>query len=40
MICTVTKCYSGDEIKENELERANGACGGEQRCIQGFGGKA
>ena len=33
-----TKCYSGDQIKKN----MDGACskyGGEERCIQGFGGE-
>ena len=40
MICTVSKCYSCDKIKENGLDSANGACGREERCIQSFGGKA
>jgi hypothetical protein len=34
-----TKCYSGDEIKKTELDRACSTCGKEGRCIQGFGGK-
>jgi hypothetical protein len=36
MICTPH--YSGDEIKKNEMGGACGMRGGEERCIEGFGG--
>jgi hypothetical protein len=29
---------SGDQIKKNEMGGACSTCGGEERCIQGFGG--
>ena len=29
----------GDCIKKNEMYGACGSCGGEERCIQGFGGE-
>jgi hypothetical protein len=32
----LTKHYSGDEIKKNEIEGAYGTYGGEKRCIEGF----
>ena len=34
----LTKCHSGDPIKKNEMGEACGTYGGEDRCIQGFGG--
>jgi hypothetical protein len=34
-----TKYYSGDEIKENEMDRARSMYGGEERCIKDFGGE-
>jgi len=30
---------SGDQIEKNEMGRACSAYGGEERCIQGFGGE-
>ena len=39
MICTLTKYYSGDQIEKNEMDGAFRAYGGEERCIQGFGGE-
>jgi hypothetical protein len=33
------KYYSGDQIKKNEMGRACGTYGRQERCIQGFGGK-
>jgi hypothetical protein len=36
-IVLFTKC-SGDLIKKNEMGRACGTYGGEERCIQVFGG--
>ena len=33
----LTKYYSGDQIK-NEMGRACGMYGGQDKCIQGFGG--
>jgi hypothetical protein len=35
MICTAHDYYLGDQIEHG----MSGACGGEERCIQGFGGK-
>jgi len=29
----------GDRIKKNEMGGACGRCGGEEKCIQGFGGE-
>jgi len=31
--------YSGDHIKKNEMSRAFGTYGGEERCVQGFVGE-
>ena len=31
--------FSGDKIEKNEIGRACSAYGGEERCIQGFGGE-
>ena len=31
--------HRGDQLKKNEMDRARSTCGGEKRCIQGFGGK-
>jgi hypothetical protein len=35
----VTKCYSGDQIKNKYMGGACHVCGGEERCIVGFAGK-
>ena len=35
----LTKYYSGDQIKRNEMGGACSAYGGEKRRIQGFGGE-
>jgi hypothetical protein len=35
----LTKYYSGDKIKENEMCRINGTCGRQEKCMQGFGGE-
>ena len=35
----LTKYYSGDRIEKNEIGGAYSSYGGEQRCIQGFGGE-
>jgi len=35
----LTKYYSGDQIEKNEMGGACGMYGGEERCIQGFGGE-
>ena len=35
----LTKYYSGDQIEMNEMGGACGVCGGEERCIQCFGGE-
>ena len=35
----LTKCCTGDQIKNNEMGRACNKYGGEERCIQGFGGE-
>jgi len=31
--------YSGDPIRENEVRGAFDTCGGEERCVQDFGGE-
>ena len=33
----LTKYYSDDQIKKNEMGVACGTCGGDERCIRGFG---
>ena len=35
----LTQFFSGDQIEKNELGGACSAYGGEERCIQGFGGE-
>jgi hypothetical protein len=35
----LTKYYSHDQIKKNEMGRACSTYGGKERCIQGLGGK-
>jgi len=35
----LAKYYSGDKIEENEMRKINGTCGGQERCMQGFGGE-
>ena len=35
----LTKDYSDDQIKKTEMGRARGTYGGEERCVQGLGGK-
>jgi hypothetical protein len=32
----LTKCYSGDQIKKNNMGGACSLCGKQERCIQGF----
>jgi hypothetical protein len=39
MICIHHQNYSGDQIKKNEVGRACSTYGGEERCIQDFGGE-
>jgi len=31
--------YSGDSVREDEMSGAFDTCGGEERCVQGFGGE-
>jgi len=38
MICAPQYC-SGDEIEKNEIGGASSLYGGEERCVQGFGGE-
>jgi hypothetical protein len=33
------KYHLGDQIKKNEMGRAFGTYGGQERCIEDFGGK-
>ena len=35
----LTKYYSGNQIEKNEMDGSRNTHGGEERCIQGFGGK-
>jgi hypothetical protein len=35
----LTKYYTGDQIEKNEMDGEFNAYGGEERSIQGFGGK-
>jgi hypothetical protein len=35
----LTKYYSGDQIKKNEVSGGCSTCEGEERYIQGFGGE-
>ena len=35
----ITKYYSGDQMEKNEMCGACSRCGGEERCIKGFGGE-
>ena len=39
MYLLLTKCYSGDHLEKNEMSGACGMYGGEERCIQCFGGE-
>ena len=32
------KYFSGHPVNKNEMGRACGMCGGEETCLQGFGG--
>jgi hypothetical protein len=38
-LCSVllTKYYSDDEVKENEMRRINSTCGRQERCMQRVG---
>ena len=39
LIVCLTKCYLGDQFKENEMGMECGTYGGEQKCTQCFGEK-
>jgi hypothetical protein len=39
MICTLHHIFSGDKIEKNEMGGACSTYGGEESCIQGFGGE-
>ena len=39
MISTAHKYCSGDQIEKNEMGGACSTYGGEERCMQGFGGE-
>jgi len=39
MICTAHPIWFGDQIEKNEMGGACSMYGGEQRCIQDFGGE-
>ena len=39
VIYILTKHYSGDQIEKNEIGGSLSTYGGEERCIQGFGGE-
>ena len=38
-ILLLTKYYTGDQIKKNEMGRAYSTYGRQERCIYGFGGE-
>ena len=38
-IYTSPNTVRGDHIKKNEMGGACGTCGGQERCVQGFGGE-
>jgi len=38
VIVLLTKCYSGDQLKKNEMGGACSMCEREQKCMQCFGG--
>jgi hypothetical protein len=38
-IRVITKYYLGDQMKNNEMAEVCGTYGGEERCIEGFGGE-
>jgi len=35
----LTKCYAGNQISSNEMVGECSTCGGEERCVQFFGGE-
>jgi hypothetical protein len=39
LVALLTQYCSGDEIEKNEMRGACSTMGGEERCIQGFGGE-
>ena len=39
MTCVTHLTFSGSQIEKNENERSCGTYGGEEKCIQGFGGE-
>ena len=39
MICTAHTIFSVGKIQKNEMVGAFSAYGGEERCVQGFGGE-
>ena len=39
MICTAVPIFSSDHVEKNEMGGACSTYGGEERCIQGFGGE-
>ena len=39
IICTHHKILFGDQIKKNVMGRAHRTYGGEENCMQGFGGE-
>lgn len=39
MICTADQIYVGVQMREVEMGWACGICGGEEKCMQGFGGE-
>ena len=39
VLCYVAAPFSGDQIEKNGMGEACSTYGGEQRCIQGFGGE-
>jgi hypothetical protein len=39
MICILIQYCLGDKIEKNRMAMAYSAYGGEERCVQGFGGE-
>ena len=39
MVCTPHQIFTDNQIEKNDLGRACGTCGGQESCMQSFGGE-